>query len=121
MKFEVRGRGVEVTEEWTLRAARRVAFAFDRFGRRLAAISVLLQDRNGPKGGVDKHCSVVVRGVRGWEIRGSADSDDIGAAIDAAVERAARAVTRHLERRGEMHDRASAAEVSGESPRPCRR
>ena len=121
MKFEVRGRGIEVTEEWTLRAARRVGFALDRFGARLAAVSVLLSDRNGPKGGVDKHCDVVVRGVRGWEVRGSADSDDIGAAIDAAVERAARAVTKTLERRGELHDRASAAEVAGPSQRPRRR
>ena len=117
MRFEVRGRGIEVTEEWTLRAGRRVGFAFDRHAARLASVVVLLHDRNGPKGGVDKHCDVVVRGVRGWEVRGEADSDDVGAAIDAAVERAARAVTHHLGRRGELHDRSSAAEVTGSPPR----
>lgn len=121
MKFEVRGRGIEVTEEWTLRAARQVGFAFDRFGDRLASVVVQLHDRNGPKGGVDKHCDVVVRGVRGFEVRGSADSDDVGAAIDAAVERAARAVTRYLDRRGELHGRTSAAEVAGLPARPRRR
>lgn len=121
MRFEIRGRGVEVTDLLTERAARRLGFAVDRYGPHLASAHVLLHDRNGPRGGVDKHCDVVLRGKRGWEVRGTADSDDIGAAIDAAIERAGRAAARYLDRRGEDRHHGSAADVADVAADPRHR
>lgn len=112
MKIEIRGRGVQVTEAWRERAERRAGFAFDRFGGAVVAAEFLITDRNGPRGGVDKSCAVAVRGRRGWCVRAAADSDDVEAAIDAATDRAARAVARHEDRRSRLRDRESAAEVA---------
>ena len=39
---------------------RRLRFALDRFGDRIARVFVFLHDRNGPRGGIDKICRVLV-------------------------------------------------------------
>lgn len=112
MRITTRGRGVEVTEDLRERADRRVGFALDRFASDVAAVDVLLHDENGPRGGVDKHCQVTVRGTRGWQVRASVEATDAVVAIDDAVDRAGRAVARTIERRSQLRDRASAAEVA---------
>ena len=40
--------------------ARRLAFAFGRFGPLLRRVAVRLTDLNGPRGGVDKACPLAV-------------------------------------------------------------
>jgi ribosomal subunit interface protein len=111
MKLTVRGHGVAVTDEMREHAERKVEYAFDRFGPRITAVDIVLQDENGPRGGVDKRCHVAVHGRRGWVVRAGDEADEFLAAIDRAVDRAARAVVRTLERRGEFRERASAADV----------
>lgn len=117
MKIEIRARGLELTDDWRERAERRAGFALDRWGDAVASVDFLIADRNGPRGGVDKACVVVIRGRRGWSVRAGADSDDVGAAIDAAMDRAARAVARHEDRRLQLRDRGSAAGETNPAPR----
>ncbi|MCE9637673.1 MAG: HPF/RaiA family ribosome-associated protein [Planctomycetes bacterium] len=112
MKIEIRGRGVDVTDALRERAERRAGFAFDRFGGAVVAAEFMISDSNGPRGGVDKTCTVVVRGRHGPSVRAAADSDDVDAAIAAATDRAARAFARQEDRRSRLLDRASAAEVA---------
>ena len=78
---------------------RRLRFALSRFAVRIEKIVVFLHDQNGPKGGIDKVCRVLVK-VRGCGIIMSvvADTDWI-AAVDRATSRISRSVARQIERR----------------------
>lgn len=80
---------------------RRLQFALGRFSGRIGKIFVFLHDRNGPRGGVDKLCRILVK-VRGCGVvvAAVADSDWV-TAVDRATTRIGQTVARHVER---MHD-----------------
>lgn len=61
MTVNVRVRDLENVEELKAQIERKVGFATDRFAVRLVEIHIAVSDMNGPRGGVDKHCSI--RGV----------------------------------------------------------
>ena len=98
MKVEVRFHGLEASEELRVHAARRVHQHLSRFGQQLSAVVVRIADVNGPKGGLDKRCQVTVRGPRLGTSTFEGLSGDPSSAVDAVVERVARAVGRALER-----------------------
>jgi len=60
MQAEVRGKGLHVTAVLSTYIQRRLGFALGRFDRRVERVLVRIEDVNGPKGGIDKHCRVVV-------------------------------------------------------------
>jgi len=97
----VRGDGIEVSTELGAHVERRLSFALARFGRRVRAVSVGLADLNGPRGGIDKRCSMQARLDPRGTVRVEDTDSDLPAAIDRAATRLARAVTRALERRRE--------------------
>jgi putative sigma-54 modulation protein len=78
---------------------RRLRFALSRFAGRIEKVVVFLHDHNGPKGGVDKVCRVLVkaRGC-GMIMAAVADSEWV-AAVDRATTRIGRSVARQIERR----------------------
>ena len=82
---------------------RRLRFALSRFVGRIEKIVVFLNDRNGPKGGVDKVCRVLVkaRGC-GMIVAAVADADWIKA-VDRATTRIGRSVARQIARRRDKH------------------
>lgn len=97
MQTRIRTQGLPLTEELRSRAERRIQFALGRFSTSIRSVSTLLADQNGPRGGIDKRCSLIVRG-RGWQVVVHDDDADAGAALDRAAERAARSVARKLDR-----------------------
>ncbi len=71
-----------------------------RFAPRIAGVSVRLEDRNGPKGGVDKACRISVD-LGGAGVVLAEDVDTVmEAAVGRAAECAGRSVARALERAG---------------------
>lgn len=80
---------------------RHLHFSLSRFAPRIDRVSVTLRDVNGPRGGLDKACRVVVH-LPGLEpvIIEAAGTDFLQAAAEAA-ERAGRSVARSLERHRE--------------------
>ena len=94
METKIVARKIAMGAELRAYVARRLGFALDRSGNRVQSVTVRLADENGPRGGVDKCCSLqlalpgqpdlVVRSVAG----------DVRAAIDGAAHRAARALAR---------------------------
>lgn len=98
MKIEIRFRGIQASKALRAYVVRRLRFQLTRFEGEVGSVVVRIGDINGPKGGVDKRCQVAVRGPGMASVTIEDLSADAYSAVDLAVERAARAVGRELER-----------------------
>jgi ribosomal subunit interface protein len=98
MQIEIRTRGIETTNELRQHIERRIHFALGRFGAEVSSALVRLDDINGPRGGVDKRCHIVVVGARVGALTVDELDADVIAVVDRALDRAARSVRRSLER-----------------------
>lgn len=58
MLVTLRTQGVELNEDLSREAQRRLTFALDRHQHHLTEVNVFISDLNGPRGGVDKLCQV---------------------------------------------------------------
>jgi putative sigma-54 modulation protein len=99
MKIDVRCRGLETSDSFREHIRRRVHFQMSRFGGVVRSVVVRIGDINGPKGGADKRCQVTLRGSRLGPLTIEDLSADVYSALDTALERAARAVGRDIERK----------------------
>jgi len=99
MKLLVVGEKMRVRESLHDFVTRRLYFALGRFAPQITRVTTRLGDCNGPRGGVDKRCRIVVE-LRGLEsVLREAHADDLEAAVAAAAEGVGRGVARALERR----------------------
>jgi putative sigma-54 modulation protein len=73
---------------------RRLNAALDRFRDHVHEVQVRLSDVNGPRGGVDKRCRMVVSAGRGGVVVVQGTAPNFYQAVDAAAERAARSIRR---------------------------
>jgi putative sigma-54 modulation protein len=100
MDVSVRGTNIELSPTVVAHVERRLYFALGRFGRRVRAARVRMTDVNGPKGGLDTECHIVLR----LDPSGSLEISDLGgdvyAAVDAAADRVSRSIGRRLARQG---------------------
>ena len=106
MRVRVRGQRTELTDRLRDLVHRRASFALGRFAGAIRGVSLLLAE-SGEAGCHERiRCSVRVRLARGNGVRVVQAGGDVSTAVDAALERAARAVQRklELERRGFAHD-----------------
>lgn len=60
MQIEICGREIKVSERLHDHIERRVHFALERFAERIRKVRVQVRDFNGPRGGVDKNCQLVI-------------------------------------------------------------
>jgi putative sigma-54 modulation protein len=108
MFWTLRSTGVESDAFLREHIERRLNYALSRFGARVNRVTVYLSDRNGPKGGIDKSCRIVVR-LRGLgEIVSAVDDTDWTVAVDRAATRAGHTVSRALERKRDIRHEAYA-------------
>ncbi len=98
MMIDVSVRGLARSCALRQHALRRIHVQLSRFGPEIRAVTARIGDVNGPKGGRDKRCSVTIRGRRFGAVTVDDMSGDVRTALDRALERAGRAVGRHLER-----------------------
>ena len=99
MNVKIQARNTEVSrtfEEWI---ERRLLFALSRFGDRIRRVTALMEDINGPRGGVDKRCRVTVRARGAWTVTVRDLDADLHSVISRAVARAGHAVSRRVARR----------------------
>ena len=99
MAINVRGCGMHVSRKIRRLVDRRVAFELSRFGRQVSAVTVNLEDLNGPRGGIDKRCSMQADLAPGDRVRVEKTDCELPAAIGRTAARLAQAVARSLERR----------------------
>jgi putative sigma-54 modulation protein len=99
VKLLVVGEKMRVRESQYDYVTRRLYFALGRFAPQIASVTACLGDCNGPRGGVDKRCRIVVKLRRLESVLREAHADALEAAVSAAAESAGRGVARALERR----------------------
>lgn len=99
MQIDIQAVDFELTEGLRAHVERRVQFALSRFQPRVTRLIIRLSDLNGPRGGVDKSCSLQIRlrGLPDIVIEGT--EMDLYVAINRAADRAERAVGRQLRHR----------------------
>jgi ribosome-associated translation inhibitor RaiA len=82
-------------------AEARVRFVMRRLAQRIARADVHLSDVNGPRGGIDKRCQVTLKTDRNGVLVIRTLASDWRSALDQALERAVRLLTRVWQRRGD--------------------
>jgi putative sigma-54 modulation protein len=98
MKLSLRVRGATADKELTEQVRNRAAVALGRFSDRVNSVVVRLDDMNGPKGGIDKRCTVEVTGSFGQRLSEARDQS-FGVAVDRAFAVVQRSVVRAVKRR----------------------
>jgi putative sigma-54 modulation protein len=96
MQIDIQARGFKLTEGLRAQAERRVRFALGSASARVHSVVIRLSDESGPRGGVDKRCTIraAMPGVPPVVIE--QQEADLSIAIDRAADRAGRAVARRL-------------------------
>ena len=101
MRFSISGDRVKVTTSLREYIDRRLYFALGRFDAVIDNVSVRVGDINGPRGGVDKHCQIVVTLLASGSnpIAVDDNDEDLYAAVAQASNRAGRTVARAVQRK----------------------
>jgi putative sigma-54 modulation protein len=98
MKTIIQARNFTLSDELQSHIARRLQIALGRVSEKIRRVSVRLADINGPRGGIDKHCSIQVSLTNAPDVVIEEVQPDLFAAIHRASDRLGRTVVRHLNR-----------------------
>lgn len=99
MQIDVHSHGVPLSADGRAACEGRAAAALA--GLPVARAMLFLADENGPKGGIDKACTVLVRLAGGGVVTAARRAAGVAAAVADAVEAAAAAARRRVDRRRE--------------------
>ncbi|MEX2188927.1 MAG: hypothetical protein WD875_19110 [Pirellulales bacterium] len=100
MRISIRCRNVRLSAGQRSRLVRRVEFALSQYRERVRHVSVVAQDENAERSGVDKTCRVLVRVAPLGDVVAKGDGRTFDVAVGAAIDRAARLISRGLGRIG---------------------
>jgi hypothetical protein len=85
MKTDIRFLNVQSSEAQVSHIGRCVHLATRRFAERIRSVVVRVRDLNGPRGGIDKECSIVVHAPPfGRIFAGARHADAYGAVSEAS-------------------------------------
>lgn len=77
----------------------KIETAFSKFGDHVKSVEIYLEDVNGPKGGVDKLCRIIVD-LKGFEnVVVSAKAASLSKAISTSIRRSQRSTLKRIEKR----------------------
>jgi putative sigma-54 modulation protein len=93
MHVDIRWKGLPKSQSLANHVRTRLRFALHGFQEKVRTVTVRFEDTNGPRGGVDKRCSVELTGAFGILVA-EARETNFYAAVDLALSRAERAVAR---------------------------
>jgi putative sigma-54 modulation protein len=98
MHIGIQAARFKITEGLRNYCERRLRFALGPTSGRVHSVLVRLTDENGPRGGVDKRCSIRAVLRKAPLVIIVQDEADMYTAIDHAADRIARAISRRLDR-----------------------
>lgn len=102
MQVTIRLRNSEASSDVRSAIERRVRFGLGRFGGRIQRTDDVLDDVNGPRGGSDQRCTVRVQTPAAPPIVIEVTDVESLAAVDRALDRAARHLRDKLNRRRDL-------------------
>jgi putative sigma-54 modulation protein len=101
MHIEIHGQNLRVGDQIQKHVKRQMDFALGQFDSWISGVVVHLEDVNGPRGGVDKCCRVLVNIKHGKTIKVENVDRDFAVAINRATDRLRQVVGREVEKRRE--------------------
>jgi hypothetical protein len=116
MIWHLKDSGVRRPQDLPDHIERRLMFGLSRHAGRIQKIIVFLEDSNGPRGGVDKICRIVVKTRGCGVVITSGMHVNWRLAVDQAAARISRAVARHVVRHRERYRSGSGAAWPNVSP-----
>jgi ribosome-associated translation inhibitor RaiA len=96
MKIDIRAKNIDLTPSLRRYVQRRIGFALSAREMQIQNVSIMLNDVNGPKGGNDKRCRILLRLVGLKDIVIEDVQAELRVAIDRAASRASHTVARRL-------------------------
>ncbi len=100
MRVEVTGKKIKLDDDLKTHIDRRLSFALKKFNTDIERIEVSLSDENGPRGGIDKRCLIVVKLLRSLgRVTIEDHGKDFFTVVSRAADRISRAVSRALDRK----------------------
>lgn len=99
MRTEINFRKINRSKEITDYINSRISSAFSRAEDNIESTSLTVSDINGPKGGIDKECTIIIKAAGIKSIVISEQQSKIYAAIDRCISRASQSLMKQLQRR----------------------
>ena len=99
MYIDVRATNIDLDDDFFMEHERRTFFALGPFADAIQTVSVVLTDTNGPRGGDDIACRVIIQAVDGWTITVAGLEQTPARALGQTVRRIRHALTREITRR----------------------
>jgi len=109
MKLSVTSQDKSIGTQLHELVQRQIAYALGRFEVHIRSVTLRLSDLNGPKGGVDKHCKIMVTLRGGESIVAEVTDVEFEPVIHRAVDRIAGRVRRYLKASQTLSRSAAAA------------
>ncbi len=106
MQMIIASRGADLTEPIRSHIRARLNAALDQHASRVSRVEVVIEDENGPRGGVDQVCRVVVSLTNGMKFRHQRRGLDLYANVSLIADKVKRRVGRQL---AKLHDRRNKA------------
>ncbi len=107
MIIDIQARDFQLTDALSHYIRRRLDFALSPRYEQIQQIQVRLSDVNGPRGGKDKCCQLHIVLPRLQDVVVDDTEVDMYVAINRAIDRAGRSVTRRLSKRRIRHPRSA--------------
>ena len=104
MRIQIVSRKLRCTETTKDYICRRVHFALGRFVEAIRGVQVYLSDENGPRGGEDKRCRVLVTLGQGEPLVVESRGENVSDVVDRSMQRASRAISRFFGRKAPRLD-----------------
>ncbi len=98
MQIGIQSSGFKLTEGLRSRCERRLRFALGSAISKVRSVLIRLTDENGPRGGIDKRCTIRAILHQAPLVIIVQDEADLYVAIDRAADRVARTISRRLRR-----------------------
>lgn len=103
MKTNINFRKINRSKEITNYINKRISSAFKRAQDAIESTSLTISDINGPKGGIDKECTIIIKAAGMKSIVISEQQSKLHTAIDRCVSRANQTLMKQLQKRNKIN------------------
>ena len=104
MRFEIQTNNIQLTNGIRRYAERRFTFVLGRFKNRIRSVTLHLLEAKDPAAGTHKTCQIVLKLLDGERILATDSHPELRTALDGALQRACRCISRRLMNQRELYD-----------------